>query len=167
MAIPTWTPGEVLTASDVNTWFVPSVAYKSSAQNVTSSTTLVNDTALFLPVTANAFYVFELFLFIEGGAGGSSDFKMLFAFPAGLTASYGGDYTGPAGTAQIGGYYQQNTTTSIGTIGAGNGRAARFSGSIQVSATAGNWQLTWAQNTSNATATTVEPGSYMMMQRIA
>jgi hypothetical protein len=81
MAVPVWVPGQVLAASDVNTWFVPLAAVKTVDQSVTSSTTLVNDNVLAVPVAASSTYEFRLFCWFQAAAGG--DFKFQFAGPAG------------------------------------------------------------------------------------
>src|SRR5258708_21076330 len=65
MVAPTWVTGQVLAAADVNSWFVPLVAYKNADQSVTSSTTLVNDSALHLTISAGANYLMHCYLDYE------------------------------------------------------------------------------------------------------
>lgn len=166
MAIPTWAVGQVLTASDVNTWFVPLAAEKGADQSVTSSTTLVNDSALVVPVAASAVYDFDLQLFYTGGTTGSSDIKLAWTVPAATTIVGGALLvTNPLGVALT--YFTQSTPATIFTAsnGAANPLPVRLWGTVTTSSTAGNLQLQWAQNTSNGTATTVKAGSVLTAQR--
>lgn len=164
MPVPVWSVGQVLTAGDVNSWFVPLAAYKASDQSVTSSVTLVNDSALVIPLAANAVYDFELFLVINGPALGTGDFKMGWTYPAGTTMVYaraGFDTT----NTWVFNKTLQTDVVAFGTTGSGV-PVIRCSGTVVTAATAGNLQLQWAQNTSSTTATVVKAGSDLTAQRI-
>ena len=87
MPIPTWSPGQVLVASDVNSWFVPLAVVKGGDQSVTSSTVVVNDTALVVAVASSATYQFSCFISYEGGTQGSSDLKWTWTTPAGTAGN--------------------------------------------------------------------------------
>lgn len=167
MAIPVFTVGEVLTASLVNSWLAPLAAYKSADQSVTSSTVLVNDTALVLAVAANSTYFFTAFLDYEGGTQGSSDFKMAWSVPASATMRWTRIGLDTAGAVNAGALSDQTSTPAMGTNGAGNVRGVTLHGTLNVSSTSGNFQFQWAQNTSSGTATIVHAGSYLQAQRIA
>ena len=159
MALPVWTAGQVLTAADVNKWFVPQLVVKGSDQSVTSSTTLVSDTALVLPLAANTLYNFDLSLLIV--ANDTAQFKM--------------QLTGPAGATALGGIMGFNTGASFGASSRGLANPVTFTGNgatvaplwwrgtVQSAGTAGNFQFQWAQNTSNGTACTVKAGSSMTL----
>jgi hypothetical protein len=166
MSPPVWVPGQVLASADVNSWFVPLVAYKTSDQNVASSTTLVNDTALFLPVAANAFYWFQSVLQYKGGTSGSSDMKWQWNVPSGATLRYAANYLSAAFSVQVGDGKVAGVSYAAGTNGTTNPFTVQVSGHLAVGATAGNLQLQWAQNTSNGTATTVGQSSVVMLTRI-
>lgn len=146
---------------------LPLVAYKSGDQSVTSSTTLVNDSALAVPVEANAVYKVELLIYYAGGTHATADFKYNFTFPSGAGSAsvrYLGLSTALAiqyGTVVLGG------AGAFGTNGTGNILTVDLEFNLTTSSTAGNLQLQWAQNTSNATATTVKAGSIMTARRIA
>jgi len=149
----------------VNSWFVPLVAYKGSDQSVTSSTTPVNDSALFVPLVANATYWFAAFIDYEGGTGGSSDLKWNYTVPAGANMRATASYRNTSGTAVT--WNLMNASQSIaGTNGAGNVLGASVFGTIAMSSTAGNVQMQWAQNTSSGTATIVHTGSVILCNRI-
>src|SRR5262245_15271614 len=83
MAAPTWVSGQVLTASDVNTWFVPIAAVKTANESVTSSTTLQNDDELFVSVAANSTYLVQCYIKCDGAATG--DIKLNWTAPASAT----------------------------------------------------------------------------------
>jgi hypothetical protein len=145
----------------VNTWFVPTLVVKPSDQSVTSSTTLVNDTALLLPVAANALYTFNLVLLLI--ANDTAQIKMQFTGPAGATMQSGimGFNTGATFGA---------TTRAIATpvTFTGNGVAQVplfWQGTVQTVGTPGTFQFQWAQNTSNGTACTVKVGSSLCLVR--
>lgn len=145
---------------------LPQQVLKASSQSVTSSTTLVNDTVLVLPVSANATYRFELEILYNGNSAGSSDLKFGWLLPSGASMNWGaaGQGTGlgpffPVGTA--------SSTFAYGTNGTGNPLSLTASGTLVTSSFGGNLQLQWAQNTSNATATTVQAGSILIARRIA
>ena len=166
MAPPTWTVGQVLAAADVNSWFVPLVAVKGSDQSVTSSTTLVGDTALFVPLAANGSYEVRCMINYEGGTRNSSDLKWGFSVPGGSTMRYSALFVGPGGSTNVQ-MLTGTSTNTAGSNGAGVIQALQMTGSITTSSTAGNLQLQWAQGTSSGTATIVHATSYLIAQRIS
>ncbi len=166
MAPPTWVVGQVLTASDVDNWFIPVVAVKTADQSVTSSTTVVNDTELSVPVAASVTYAFQMMLDYEGGTSGASDLKWTFTLPAGsfLRYCYSNRGTG------LGASVTMSTGTSTdtgGTNGAGNLEGVHAFGTLVCGVTAGTLQLKWAQNTSSATSTIMHAQSCLMLWRIS
>jgi hypothetical protein len=156
--------GQVLTAADVNGWFVPLAAYKAADQSV-SSLTLQNDNALVIPLAASAVYEFWLTFTYAGGAQGSSDLKMAWTFPSGTTMVYG-----RAGIDTTGSFAQSKTIQSdvvtFGTLGSGTG-VVQCHGSVASSSTSGSLQLQWAQNSGTVTATSLKLGSTLTAQRVA
>lgn len=152
-------------------------ARKPADETVTSSTTLQNDDHLVLALSANATYEFEAFLFtIETGGDFVGDIKTAFAFPAGATVHLVGAGPHPTsfttGTSSVTEWLARPTQTSSPTqtltYGVGSGQTALWmKGVIVVSATAGDLQLQWAQNVSDATGITVKAGSWIAAERIA
>jgi uncharacterized protein YgiB involved in biofilm formation len=124
----------------------------------TYSTTLVNDSALFVPVVANAVYLFESFIQYIGGTQGSSDLKMMWAVPTGSSMSWTPMYVNTSGTLVAAGANGQGATIIAGT--SGNRTISGF-GTLAVGSLAGNMQLQWAQNTPSTTATQVIAGSLL------
>lgn len=166
MPIPTWTVGEVLSASDVNAWFVPLAVIKPSGQSVTSSTTLVNDNDLVLPVAASASYIFECFLSFTATSGG--DLKWTWAVPAGASLLYQPVHNEGGATGLNNSTLTYSDANTIPAAGAGaTVESVTMKGNLTLSSTAGNLQLRWAQNASNAGATTIRAQSHLALQRVA
>lgn len=165
MAIPTWTPGEVLASADVNSWFVPTMAYMTADDTPVLNTTLVNEGTLFLPVTANAVYEWRLQLIYSGSVTGG--FKYAFTIPAGTSGYYtwlnynaGG---GPSSGAQT-----PITGANTFTIAALNALYyVTNSGLLTVGGTSGNLQLQYAENALDAThGSFIRSGSFLTAQRV-
>jgi hypothetical protein len=147
---------------------VPVYVAKTANETVTSSATLQNDDHLALAVSASATYVVNLFLIIDGSLAG--DFKMGFTGPAGATMDWVIAAQGTGATTTNGNqsfaYQSLATSDNAGTIGAGSKLIIRPQGTLVVSTTAGTLQLQWAQNTSDATATTLYAGSWLRLERV-
>lgn len=171
MAPPTWVVGQVLTAADVNSWFVPLTVTKTADQSVTSSTALVNDTALSVTVAANATYqLMDCVLFYNGAAQGTADLKFQFTGPAGSTLNMTAlafPTSGGFGGTVFSGITGLSATRTAGTNGSSNTLPALLYGTLVTTATAGTFQLQWAQNTSNATATIIKAGSVLTLYRVS
>lgn len=146
---------------------LPVDGYKSGDQSVTSSTTLVNDSALVVPVSPVAVYHVEALIYYLGTTHATADIKFNFTFPSGATSagvSYLGQSTALAvqqGQVALGG------ALTFGTNGTGNVMVAKLEFTLTTSISGGSLQLQWAQNTSNATATTVKAGSLLTAKRKA
>jgi hypothetical protein len=166
VAPPIWVVGQVLSASDVDNWLVPSAAVKTADQSVTSSTVLVNDTELSLPLAASVTYLFQCYIDYEGGTGGASDIQWLWSLPAGSFMRYTNPHRNLAGTPVAGDTSTGTATDAASTGGAGVLRALQMMGSIVCGVTAGTLQFRWAQNTSSATSTIVHAQSCVMLQRV-
>ncbi len=159
---PNWLAGNRVTAGQLNAG-LPIQVVKAADQSVTSSTVLVNDNSLVVPVIANATYAFICDVNYEGGTQGASDLKWQWSIPS-CTMRYGVTFVGAGGgvtvTAQVGA-----DIVVAGTAGAGVRRSIQFSGTIIMGSTPGNIQFTWAQNTISATPTIVHAQSYLQFQR--
>lgn len=171
MAVPTWTSGQVLTASDVNTWFVPLAAVKPSDESVTSSTTLQNDDDLFMTVGANSTYLVFAMLYATGASTG--DLKIAFNGPASATffgAVSGMSAGGTASTDDLVANMEIGDGAA-GTFGVSGGvgtpRPVTIHGTLIVAGTSGTFRLRWAQGTSDATSTVLKLGSSLVLFRIA
>lgn len=168
MAVPTWVTGQVLTASDVNLWFVPLVVTKASDTSRTSNTTLAADPELVLAIAANALYDFSCYINYEGAATGAGDLKWNFTVPAGATLRYQSVSVNTVGTLSpllIGPTWTGSSTNSAGTNGAGNAMSLVMTGQLDTAGTSGSITLQWAQNASSATSTIVHTQSQLRLQR--
>lgn len=148
---------------------------KTADETINSSTTLQNDDHLVLPVVANAVYKFELDLYMIESTDFVGDFKMSFTCPTGATFDMHGSGAHitdlSAGTSSNGEWIGKLATSSAAaslSFGVGTSlTGVRVHGRLVMSSTAGNFQMQWAQNASDATGTTLKAGSIMTMTRIA
>lgn len=161
-----FTAGQKITAAQLNAFCVPLAVIKPGDQSLASSTTLQNDSALFVPVVASATYLFDCYLDYEGGTLGSSDLKWTWAVPAGAALRYCADWLSTGSTVQVGITHKDTDVLAAGTGGAASLFSVRMTGSLVMGVTAGNLQLQWAQNTSNATATIVHAQSRLALWRV-
>lgn len=158
--------GQRLTAAELRN-VAPLCAYKSANQSSTS-TTLGLDSALLLPLLANAVYDFELVLGYNGGALGSNDLQFAWVIPSSAAIGYtvyGNTTSGNATAAPW--YTGTSTPAALGTNGTSTPVGAVMSGTVAVSTTAGNLQLQWAKNSgAGGTATTVLAGSVLLAWQV-
>lgn len=167
MAYPTILAGQKVTASLLTSMEMVTVV-KAANQAVTSSTTLVNDNELFLSVAASAVYQLDGWIPYDG-AFSAGDFKTDWSVPTGATMLWSPNGPSTGGSA----LYTSNTvaagtTVSIGTYGTGGAyTSASVRGRLVTSTTAGTLQFKWAQNSSNATATTVYAGAWIRLLRVS
>lgn len=159
----TFLPGDEPTASQLNDAY-PLFVRKTSDQTVNNTAALGNDAELVLAVAASTTYDLYLRLIINSGT--TPDFKALFTFPAGLTASLQiQEGATPAAATAMSGPYTQASSLPINGVAAD--QVAVITGIVIVSSTTGNLQLQWAQNTANASNTTVKANSYMRLWKMA
>lgn len=152
--------GQKVRASDLN--ILSRVAFKTSAQTVNNSATLVADSQLFIAVPANTNCIFtSRFVYTSGT---TPDIKFAFTYPVGAVGSYT-LYGIAAGTSSISAFHQ--TETSVSALEGGTGQACTMTGSWTIGANAGVIQLVWAQNTANASNTQVLAGSFIRLDQVA
>ncbi|MFJ3665079.1 hypothetical protein ACIPSE_01345 [Streptomyces sp. NPDC090106] len=131
-------------------------ARKTADQSKTSTTTLGNDTHLFLPVVANATYGLFLLCVFSGGTTG--DIKFDWTVPSGTVLRWA-DQTGTSGL---------NTDVDVYSAPGGTTQVAfQIWATVVTSSTAGNVQFRWAQNATDATATIVRANSMLQLTRAA
>jgi len=164
MAVKSWNVGDVLSASDMNTWTVPLVGIKSADQTITSQTTLINDADMRFAVAANATYEFHVYLRYSSGTG--QDWKSSFTVPAGASAHFARYANDSGGTFGGNGDFADTDTPVSQGAGVGNVRTINFFGWLSVGGTAGNLIFQWAQNTSGAFNTSLYANSYLTGRRI-
>lgn len=167
MPYPDWRAGQRVTAALLAA-AQPATVVKAASQPVTSSTTLVNDNHLLLAVAANATYALTGFLDYDGafGAGG---LKVGWTLPFSATLRWGLRGNVVADTTQkfAANTVTQASTLSVGTYGTGGSHSsAHLIGHLTVGSTAGSVQLRWAQDASNAVATTMWDLSWLSLRRL-
>lgn len=146
---------------------------KKPSDTARTNSTLAADPHLTLPVAASGVYEVTGFLIYDGPAA-AGDAKFGLSGPAG----YSTDYTVIAGAGSVTagvvtgsgswGYDDEATLArAVGAADVGTKLVAQIRGFVDVSSTAGDVAVTWAQSTTNATALTVYAGSRLVLRRIA
>ena len=164
MAVKVWNVGDVLSASDMNTWTVPLVGLKSADQTTTNST-FINDTDMRLAVAAGATYEFHAYIRFSSGTG--QDWKSSFNVPAGAIARF--QFLGRTLSGTFVGDDEYPAASTVQSQGRGVGVLSngQFMGVVVTAGSAGNFIYQWAQNTSGAFNTTLYANSYLTARRIA
>lgn len=145
---------------------MPLAAYKTADETVTSSTTLQPDNDLTLAVAANAFYEFVCSVWYKGAATGTGDLKFQWSGPASSVLRYDPTWLSTGFTAQLGIQRVYADILAAGTNGVSSVESVKMQGFLTTAGTTGSLLFNWAQNTSNATATTVGTGSVMTLRRV-
>ena len=156
----TFYAGQRLTAAELRGALGLS-AHKGADTARATTTTLTADPDLTVSVLANTVYVVRLSLPYKGAATNTGDFKFGFSVPGG--SSFAGGFIGVTNPL---GVYLVSVTASSTLISYSNGTGSplwcEVSATLITSGTAGSLTLTWAQNTSNATATTLMAGASLI-----
>jgi hypothetical protein len=156
--------GQVLSASDVNTWFVPVTAVKP-ADTGRTGTSASADPDLSIAVAANATYHVKAVIQYKGPTNGTSDAKFGISAPSSSTGfSIVTRLQITAFPTTTIDWNALGNTSNAGTNGTGVTLPCLIDASVTTAATAGNIAVIWAQNTSSGT-TTVMAGSQLIIQR--
>lgn len=142
----------------------PLSAYKGTSQ-AGSGSTLANDSALFLPLLANAVYDFELVIGYTGSATGSGDIKLAWTLPSAATVGYTIYGSTTSGSATDAPWVTSTSAQALGANGA-TPVGAVLSGTVATSTTAGTMQLQWARNSGSGTSPTVLAGSVLLAWQV-
>lgn len=167
MPYPDWRVGQRVTAALLAA-MQPVKATKSVDTARTSTTALAADPHLVLALAANAVYELSGFIEYDGNFGGSGDLKMDWTLPSGATMRWAprGNAAGDTTQKLNSGSVANTLAVAVGTYGVGTTRNSLSPrGYIITSATAGNATLRWAQNSSNAIATTLYANSWVSASR--
>lgn len=140
---------------------IPRIAYKSSDEIVNNSAVFQNDEELLMSLAASARFRFFCRLLYNSGT--TPDLKFQWTYPSGTTMLYTGLCTVAGAFNQF-----QFTEAAGGSIdGVAANTAALLFGTITTSSTPGTLTLQWAQNTANASDTTLRAGSFLEVVRIS
>ncbi len=178
MGVPkTFVAGEVLTASDVNTYLTgPSFAIKTADEIVNTSAVLQNDDHLVIAMPVNKNYLLTAWLLTAGAVG--ADLQIAFTFPANATVTHSitgmaaiGPTSASASTEMTYAGAAEDTSSPTVTVTAGTESTSVFSGLfisgyVTTAATAGNLQLQWAQSNSTASNSTFKKGSWLRLEPV-
>jgi hypothetical protein len=129
-----------------------------------SSTVLQNITNMVATLPTAGIFQFRGRIFYEAST--TADIKFAWTIPAGASMRWGINALGPGGTNPI--YTTiigSGTAISVGALGAGTVLMAMFDAEVTMGGTAGNLQLQGAQNTSDASVTTVFDRTFMEVWR--
>ncbi len=127
---------------------------------MSSSTTLQNDDVIKLPLVASDAVEFRGVLIISSTSA-TPDIKLTLAVPSGATIRWHGEYFESTSTYASGGVIVASGTTVVLPVTANQIGMFEFQGIVVNGATAGDLQLQWAQNTSNAASIKVEQRSFI------
>lgn len=173
MVYPSAAAGRWIQASQLDA-MQPLYVEKSADQQAVSSTTNANDNALLVPVETNAKYVLSGMLLYS--ARSDTDIKMGWTVPSGASLDWIAHAQIQAGTTGIASsgivvdrQIHGNTAFPLGGAAAENTTymTATLSGRLVTGGTAGNLQLNWAQISSNAVASIMRAGSWLLLTRVA
>lgn len=174
MAI-TFASGMLLTPARLNA-LIPVTAEKALDTTRTSTITRTADPDLVLALAANSVYDFYGELILTSAANAAGDFAMEMQYPSGASCTlttHGLDTglaAGTVGTIDAITQSNQDATSPTGVYNFGcstTQTSVRITGRITVGATAGNLTLAWAQQTSNASGTTLQNGSFITARRLS
>ena len=168
--------GQVLTADSAEStgvkWATPAssalnIVYKSADEVVNNSSALQDDNHLLFALAATGEWEFECNLWFDSGT--TPDFKFAFTSPASSTLYVANSGVNTSAVA----YHEapvavaSGTSVNLETTGAGTIRHVNIMGYVRTAGTSGNLQLQWAQNTANASDTTVRRGSALKVWQLA
>ena len=163
----TWTFSNPITIG--SQLFRPVFVRKTANQSKTSDTTLANDADLKIALGTNQTWEVRGVLFVDS-ASDTPDVKFAFTIPAGASMRIGfqGLLTTAVATSTGDTKYNVRTDSTSASFGIGsNPTFVTFAGTVRTAGTAGDFQLQWAQNTSDAAATTLNEDSNIAATRVA
>jgi len=162
--------GNLAVTGAVSGFAVPQYFQKQVIQTVTNSTTTVQDTALVSPTLGQGTYQFEMMLYLSGTSPGGIRLAPTLSnsFTHSLFAT-NGVYTGVSNASGAINLYTGGAPagTPIITGAISNGDWIRAEGFFSKSSNSDVFSLFWAQNTANATGTSLAPGSYMKLTQVS
>lgn len=156
---------------------IPNIVTKVSTNTITSNTTLANDSELTNISLAVGTWEIEVLIWVTGAAAGAGNLKTAWNFATGtLTGTPNRDCDGPsatstaAPTALVSLQKQAGTYSSANTYGLGSTTVIHKimeSCPNFVVATVGTLSIQFAQGTSTATSTVIQPGTRVKCRQIA
>lgn len=141
----------------VQTW---TSVFKATDESTNTDTTYTDDAALKFAMLASTTYAIRGMIFYDTPA--AADFKYQFNGPASPTLVRVGSFcVGPGGSGFNGPFTNEAYATSNAATGGATFGWAEFAGMVRNGVNPGTFAVQWAQNTSNASNTTVLAGSFI------
>ncbi|MBI2049324.1 hypothetical protein HYT32_00190, partial [Candidatus Roizmanbacteria bacterium] len=139
------------------------VAIVKSADESVANSTMQDDNELLFAVGTSETWAIDSNLVYTTGGSSSPDIKVAVNGPASSTCVYGvmSHAVATATNQNFGEISTCDTAVALATTATGE-RQVFIKGSVVTAGSTGNIAIRWAQNTSNATATVVETGSYLL-----
>lgn len=144
---------------------------KTANESVTSSTVIQDDNELMTTLTTGT-YIFDCFVVLDSNTAGADINVQFNGTVTGNIAWYGAGAHNSmtTGSTAAGEWIARenlvNTTPYAASQSAGTVMGMHFTGSL-ICTVGGTFGLRWAQQTSNAAATTVKAGSFFKIHRVA
>jgi len=139
---------------------------KTTNETVNNSGTLQNDDELFAALAANEVVMFQCCLVQNSNS--TADFLFTFTVPSGATVVW--NFTNGLRIGAGGNVDTHTAVTASGTEvsfeGFGADQTIFVTGVVTNGGNSGNLQLQWAQNTPNASNTTVKANSFLLVYRV-
>lgn len=162
-AFPSFTAASDPSAAEWQT-LLPVGTVKTSTENRSSNSTMTSDAVLRADYKTNATY--EISGLIIHNSNSTADFKFQIADSGSATLIYLSVLA-----VAVGGSTEIKQEGTNGTVFTGEGASANRSmwirGTCVVGGTPGALIVQWAQNTSNASTTSVVAGSFFIMRQVA
>lgn len=133
-----------------------SVAIKTADTIKVNDNTYADDPHMAIPLDSNSHYTLKAFIYYN--AHGTPDMKFRFGAMTGATIAWGYDWDSTAQTVYTG-------TTAVTVVGVSANRAILLVGTVYTS-NAVTLAFQWAQNVSNANATTMKRGSWLEVTKL-
>jgi hypothetical protein len=171
---PAIAAGQRITTNLLNA-MIPEIIDKPAATSRTSTTTVSDDPDLTFTLAANSMYFVEFFIkYSTPGASGTAGFKTQWTVPSGAggnrTALGPGSTQTDSGADNISvhsGVHGFTTAVTYGSRGTTSNQLMAIETALVTTTSSGTCALQWAQQTSNASATTVAADSFMRVTQLA
>lgn len=178
MAFGTWTDGNQLGATDVNTKIMQTLfVNKTTDESVTSSTTIQNDNVIKFTTVTNSIYYVKAYIMVDGhdgatgggGTDGAGGIEYGWYGPTNATFNWTSNAIVDDTNARGNISRVRHTISSLPdmmTIGTGNYMIIPVQGILEVTDTAGVFGFRWTQAGSSTTPTVVKALSGLVVIKL-
>lgn len=167
---PDFTAGEVVTDTKMDQVSLDFIR-KTADESVTSSATLQNDDHLLATIGATGTYLFDLWLRGTSAANAAGDLAIGFTYPTGTLDLFGLGLDGTLASGTTGTVQATSVSPVSGNVAAFYGLSTSIVTinirGILIATATGTLQFQWAQQASNANASTIKAGSHLTVRQVA